>query len=72
LIISGPVPKGDDQLFEEYRARVENLVNVQRSFTNKLLAEARQKIASSSSDIQKEGFILSCFVHSKGCRKTKR
>jgi len=70
LIISGPVPKGDDQLFNEYRARVENLVNVQRSFTNKLLVDARQKIASSDSETQKEGFIL-LFRSFKGMPKNK-
>jgi len=70
LIISGPVPKGDDQLFEEYRSRVENVVNVQRSFTNKLLVEARQKIASSDSDTQKEGFVL-LFRSFKGMPKNK-
>jgi Preprotein translocase subunit SecA (ATPase, RNA helicase) len=58
LIISGPVPKGDDQLYEEYRSRVENLVSVQKNFTNKLLSEARQKIASDNQETQKEGFIL--------------
>lgn len=30
LIISGPVPKGDDQMFEEYQPLVERLVGVQR------------------------------------------
>jgi len=70
LIISGPVPKGDDQLFEEYRARVENVVNAQKNFTNKLLVEARQKIASSDSETQKEGFIL-LFRSFKGMPKNK-
>ena len=70
LIISGPVPKGDDQLFEEYRSRVENVVNVQRAFTNKLLVDARQKIASSNSETQKEGFVL-LFRSFKGMPKNK-
>jgi len=70
LIISGPVPKGEDQLFEEYCARVEHVVNVQRTFTNKLLAESRQKIASSDSETQKEGFIL-LFRSFKGMPKNK-
>ena len=70
LIISGPVPKGDDQLFEKYRARVENVVNAQKNFTNKLLVEARQKIASSDSETQKEGFIL-LFRSFKGMPKNK-
>jgi preprotein translocase subunit SecA len=70
LIISGPVPKGEDQLYEEYRSRVENLVNVQRIFTNKLLSEARVKINSSESEVQKEGFIL-LFRSYKGMPKNK-
>ncbi|MDR2683422.1 MAG: preprotein translocase subunit SecA, partial [Dysgonamonadaceae bacterium] len=70
LIISGPVPKGEDQLYEEYRSRVENLVGVQKSFTNKLLSEARQKINSTNQDDQKEGFIL-LFRSYKGMPKNK-
>ena len=45
LIISGPVPKGDDQMFEEYQPLVEKLVNVQRQLATQYLAEAKQKIA---------------------------
>jgi preprotein translocase subunit SecA len=70
LIISGPVPKGEDQLYDEYRSRVENLVSVQKSFTTKLLTEAKQKINSSNSDEQKEGFIL-LFRSYKGMPKNK-
>ena len=45
LIISGPVPKGDDQLFEEYQPLVEKLVGVQRQLATQYLAEAKQKIS---------------------------
>ena len=45
LIISGPIPKGDDQMFEEYQPLVEKLVGVQRQLATQYLAEARQKIA---------------------------
>ena len=45
LIISGPVPKGDDQMFEEYQPLVEKLVGVQRTLATQYLAEAKQKIA---------------------------
>lgn len=44
LIISGPVPKGDDQLFDQYRGFIEQLYNVQRNFVNDLLARARKLI----------------------------
>ena len=43
LIISGPVPKGDDQMFEEYQPLVEKLVGVQRQLATQYLAEAKQK-----------------------------
>ena len=45
LIISGPVPKGDDQMFEEYQPLVEKLVGVQRQLATQYLADAKQKIA---------------------------
>ncbi len=44
LIISGPIPKGDDQMFEEYQPLVERLYEVQRKQATELLAEAKQKI----------------------------
>ena len=40
LIISGPVPKGEDQLFEELRPKVERLVNTQKTLVTKYLADA--------------------------------
>jgi preprotein translocase subunit SecA len=70
LIISGPVPKGDDQLYEEYRARVENLVEIQRKLTNSLLAEARKRIGSDDSKQNEEGFKL-LFRSYKGMPKNK-
>ena len=45
LIISGPVPKGDDQLFEEYRPAIEHLYNLQKNLVTNLLAESRKLIA---------------------------
>ena len=45
LIISGPVPDGDDQMFEEYQPLVEKLVGVQRQLATQFLSEAKQKIA---------------------------
>ncbi|MCD8289652.1 MAG: preprotein translocase subunit SecA [Prevotella sp.] len=46
LIISGPVPKGDDQMFEEYQPLVERLVGVQRTLATQYLAEAKTKISA--------------------------
>ena len=57
LIISGPVPKGDDQLFEQYQPLVERLVEVQRKLATQLLAEAKTLIASEDKEKQEEGFL---------------
>src|SRR5690554_5455969 len=57
LIISGPVPKGDDQLFDLFRPRVEQVVKAQRDLTTSLLAEAKQKMASSDTKEQEEGAL---------------
>ena len=45
LIISGPVPKGDDQMYEEYQPLVERLVGVQRQLATQYLAEAKNLIS---------------------------
>ena len=61
LIISGPIPKGDDQMFEEYQPLVERLVDVQRKLATQFLAEAKQLISEGqSTQNQKkmeEGFL---------------
>ena len=44
LIISGPIPKGDDQMFEEYQPLVERLVGVQKQLATQYLAEAKTLI----------------------------
>jgi preprotein translocase subunit SecA len=58
LIISGPVPKGDDQLFDQYRANVEKVYEAQRRLVTKILAEAKTKIASDDKETRKEGALL--------------
>ena len=61
LIISGPVPKGDDQMFEEYQPLVERLVGVQKQLATQYLADAKQKIAEGQEKNDKklldEGFL---------------
>ena len=57
LIISGPVPKGDDQLFEQYQPLVERLVEAQRRLATQYLAEAKQLIASTDKEQQERGFL---------------
>ncbi len=58
LIISGPVPKGDDQLFDQYRFNVEKVVEAQRRLVTKILAEAKTKLASDDKEVRKEGALL--------------
>ena len=81
LIISGPVPKGDDQMFEEYQPLVEKLVGVQRQLATQFLADAKQKIAEGqrlaeagqkkeSEKLLEEGF-LSLFRSHKAMPKNK-
>jgi preprotein translocase subunit SecA len=70
LIISGPTPKGDQQLYEEFRPRVEIIVKAQRDYCTKLLAEARQKMASDDKKVQEEGSFL-LYRSFKGLPKNK-
>ena len=74
LIISGPVPKGDDQMFEEYQPLVEKLVDVQRKLATQYLAEAKQKItegkAKNDAKLLEEGF-LSLYRSHKSLPKNK-
>ncbi len=58
LIISGPVPKGDDQMFMEYRPNVEKVVQAQRRLVTQILSEAKTKLASDDKDVRKEGALL--------------
>ncbi len=70
LIISGPVPKGDQQLFEVLRPLVERLVEAQRKLATQYLADAKRLIASDNKDEQEEGF-LSLFRSHKALPKNK-
>lgn len=54
LIISGPVPKGDVQMFEEYQPIVEKIVGVQRKLATQLLADAKQLIAKGNETNDKQ------------------
>ena len=52
LIISGPIPKGDDQMFEEYQPLVEKLVGVQKQLATQYLAEAKNLIGEGNKLIE--------------------
>jgi len=70
LIISGPIPKGEDQLFEDLRPKVERLVNTQKSLATKYLADARNLLKSEDKKVQEEG-ALALFRSYKGMPKNK-
>ncbi|MFR9166868.1 MAG: preprotein translocase subunit SecA [Dysgonomonas sp.] len=70
LIISGPIPKGEEQMFDEYRPRVEVIVKAQRDLCTRLLAEAKTKMASDDKKVQEEGALL-LFRSYKGLPKSK-
>ncbi len=50
LIISGPVPRGDDQMYDQYRPAIEKLYNLQKSVVTALLSESRQLITDGESE----------------------
>jgi preprotein translocase subunit SecA len=56
LIISGPVPKGDNQEFMEYKPKVDKLVTAQRHLVNTMFTEARKHLGEG--DSEKAGFKL--------------
>ena len=70
LIISGPIPKGEDQMFDEYKHRVELLVRTQTTLTTKLLAEAKAKMGSAD-EKEREAGELALFRAFKGMPKSK-
>lgn len=55
LIISGPVEKGDDQQFMEYKPFVERVYNAQRQLVTGILNEAKKKISEGN---EQEGGVL--------------
>ena len=70
LIISGPVPKGEDQLFDELRPKVEKLVNTQKTLVTNYLADARRLMKSENEKEREEG-NLALFRSYKGMPKNK-
>lgn len=67
LIISGPIPKGDIQLFEELKPKVEILIEAQRKVMNRVMAEARKELNDNNNE--KAGFLL--LQAHKGLPKSK-
>ena len=70
LIISGPIPRGEEQMFDEFKHRVELLVRSQNSLTTQLLIEAKQKMGSTD-EKEREAGELALFRSYKGMPKNK-
>lgn len=72
LIISGPVPKGENQQFEELKMYVERLYKAQRDFFNSTFTEARRLLSKpdATEEEKKEGGLLLLRAH-KGLPKNK-
>lgn len=69
LIISGPVPMGDQHEFYQLKPRIERLVNAQKAYVNTVLNEAKKAIAAGDVDPEKGG--LSLFRAYRGLPKNK-
>ena len=55
LIISGPVERGDDQMYEEYQPLVERLVAVQKKLATEYLKEAKRLLKSDNKEDREKG-----------------
>jgi len=58
LIISGPIPKGDQQMFGELKPYVVKLVQAQKKLVTELLVDAKKLIASDNKKEKEKGGIL--------------
>ncbi|MFY9152593.1 MAG: preprotein translocase subunit SecA [Prolixibacteraceae bacterium] len=72
LIISGPVPKGDNQKFEELKPKVEKIYAAQRNLVNQCLADAKKLLnkPDATKEEKEQGSILLLRAH-KGLPKSK-
>ena len=70
LIISGPIPRGEEQLFETFRPNVEIVYNAQKDLCQKLLIEAKKKMASDDPKVVEEGTVQLYRAY-KGLPKSK-
>ena len=68
LIISGPVPKGDEQQFHALKPRIEMLIEAQKRVVNQSLTEAKRFIAEGKTDKDNGG--LSLFRAQRGLPKS--
>ncbi|KAF5308615.1 hypothetical protein FQR65_LT18026 [Abscondita terminalis] len=58
LIISGPIPRGDEHEFYQLKPRIERLVNAQKNYINTVLNDAKKAINAGDSDVEGGGMSL--------------
>jgi len=58
LIISGPIPKGDEHEFHELKPRIERLVTAQKNYINTALNEAKKAITDGKPGPEEGGLAL--------------
>lgn len=58
LIISGPIPRGDQHEFYQLKPRIERLVHAQKAYVNTVFNEAKKAIAAGDSDVEGGGMAL--------------
>ncbi|MGZ3814893.1 MAG: preprotein translocase subunit SecA, partial [Mucilaginibacter sp.] len=58
LIISGPIPRGDEHEFYELKPRIERLVNTQKNYINGVLNEAKKAITEGKTGTDEGGLAL--------------
>ncbi|MGY3213249.1 preprotein translocase subunit SecA [Mucilaginibacter sp. HD30] len=58
LIISGPIPRGDEHEFYELKPRIERLVNAQRNYITGVLNEAKKAVAAGNTGVEEGGLAL--------------
>lgn len=69
LIISGPIPQGDKQEFDQLKPRIEKILEVQKKVTNAFLIEAKKKIAEGNDDSKDGGGGLALYRSYRGLPK---
>ena len=72
LIISGPIPKGENQKFEELKPKVEKLYAAQRNLANQCLSDAKRILnnPNATKEEKEDGVVLLLRAH-KGLPKSK-
>lgn len=72
LIISGPVPKGENQQFEEMKGYVEKVYKAQRDLVNQIFIDAKKLLTkeNATAEEKREGGLLLLRAH-KGLPKNK-